>query len=155
MALVPCRALSLRRPGAGGEVEDVFFPSRQIDWMTLDLPKRTKLKRRRWAKPNERRIIFRWVILGHKISDWSIHPVFPFRLNEEHVPCGHFFSLPRLYFSARFHFSGCFINFPVFTPPNGSDQKQISLKLTRSNFCSSYFLTFLQFSVLHTTNELN
>lgn len=25
MALVPCRALSLRRPGAGGEVEDVFF----------------------------------------------------------------------------------------------------------------------------------
>lgn len=38
-------------------------------------------------------IIFRWVILGHKISDWSIHPVFPFRLNEEHVAGRQFFFL--------------------------------------------------------------
>ena len=141
---IPLRTLSSRRRRASGWWP-FFFPSRQIDWMTLDLPKRTKLKRRRWAKLNERRIIFRWVILGHKISDWSIHPVFPFRLNEEHVPCGHFFHSRggSLYFSACFRFTGCFINFTVFFTlcNGGSIKNRFVLMLSRSKcvWCNCYF----------------
>lgn len=82
--------------------------------MTLDLPKRAKLKQRRWAKHETAGELFsvEWFLAIKFLIDQFIR-CFHSDLMKSTLLADIFFPpvVPCLYFFAWFPFSGCFINF--------------------------------------------